>query len=105
LKTTQQLFSYGSLQEKEVQLSIIERQLKGVSDTLQGYKKYDKKLIGKYPIIKKSSTLNDSVKGTLYQVSNLELYKIDIYESLAYSRIAVVLNSGVKAWVYIPNFD
>ena len=80
MKTTQQLFSYGSLQEKEVQLSIIERQLKGVSDTLQGYKK----LIGKYPIIKKSSTLNDSVKGTLYQVSNLELYKIDIYESLAY---------------------
>ncbi|MDT0605857.1 gamma-glutamylcyclotransferase family protein [Croceitalea rosinachiae] len=105
MRTTQFLFSYGSLQEEKVQLSVLERKLKGKFDTLIGYKKFEKKLMNKYPIIEKTNNSKDKVKGILYQVSNLDIYKIDLYESLAYSRTSVTLKSGTKAWVYIPSFN
>lgn len=62
-------------------------------------------MMGKYPIVKPSGNQNDIVEGTLYQVSNYELYKIDLYESLAYSRVLATLQSSAKAWIYVPNVD
>ncbi|KPM32325.1 Hypothetical protein I595_1977 [Croceitalea dokdonensis DOKDO 023] len=57
----------------------------------------------KYPTIEFTGKETDKVKGILYEVSNLDLHHIDLYESLAYARKQVVLVSGANAWVYIPN--
>lgn len=105
MKTTQLLFSYGTLQEPEIQEKILNRRLKGTKAILLGYKKYEKRMMNKYPIIEQSDDAKAMVSGILYKVSNYELYKIDLYESLAYTRIQAKLKSSVKAWVYIPDLD
>ena len=105
MKTTQLLFSYGTLQEPEIQEKVLNRRLKGTKATLLGYKKYEKRMMNKYPIIVRSDDAGAMVSGILYKVSNYELYKIDLYESLAYTRIQATLKSSVKAWVYIPDVD
>ncbi len=105
MKTTQLLFSYGTLQESEVQEKILDRKLKGTKDVLSGYIKHEKKMMDKYPIVVPSGNPKDVVEGVLYKVSNYELYKIDLYESLAYSRVLATLESSAKAWIYVPNVD
>ena len=62
-------------------------------------------MMNKYPIIVRSNDAGAMVSGILYKVSNYELYKIDLYESLAYTRIQATLKSSVKAWVYIPDVN
>jgi len=62
-------------------------------------------MMNKYPIVTPSDDSKAMVKGILYKVSNYELYKIDLYESLAYTRVQATLKSSVKAWVYVPDMD
>ncbi len=103
MKHTQNLFSYGSLQQEEVQKTILGRTLKGKSALLKGYRISEKKIYGKYPLIERSPQPTDSVEGTVFKVSNFELYEIDHYESEAYQRVRVKLGSGINAWVYVEN--
>jgi len=105
LRTTQLLFSYGLIRDEKAQLSVLERKLKGKPDTMVGYKIYDKLLKNKYPAITKTHNPKDMVQGMLFNVSNLDLFKIDTYKSLVYSRTSVTLKSGTKAWVYMPNLN
>lgn len=104
MRATQNLFSYGTLKDKETQKSVLGRTLKGKSDLLLGYRISDKKVNGKYPLIEPSPIRTDKVRGKLFQVSNFELYELDSYETYAYKRIEVELDSGTKAWAYVENF-
>ena len=49
-----------------------------------------------------SSNPEDSVFGTVFEITEQELAAADIYEEVAeYRRISVTLRSGDQAWVYV----
>lgn len=105
------LFSYGTLQDKAVQLANFGRELVGNADQMIGYTQSlveitDPDVLaasGKthHPIITASADTEDLVAGTVFQISDEELAAADAYEVADYKRIAVELASGITAWVYI----
>jgi gamma-glutamylcyclotransferase (GGCT)/AIG2-like uncharacterized protein YtfP len=105
------LFSYGTLQQEDVQLSTFGRRLNGHPDELRGFE------LSRVPIadpaVARASGRNyhdnvtvngggDSrVSGMVFEISDDELALADRYERTAsYERIAVTLASGKRAWVY-----
>ena len=93
------LFSYGTLQDEEVQLSTFGRTLDGGPDSLLSYLQTT---CGPYLNIQFTGHKSDSVRGTRFEVTKAELEEADIYEATAdYKRIEVHLNSGRRAWVYL----
>ena len=105
------LFSYGTLQKKEVQLGLFGRILVVSDDILIGFKvsaieikderflsrgqeKYQKTLVV-------ADGKNDLVKGTALEMTIEELLLADKYEPSNYKRIKVTLESGKNAWVYV----
>jgi gamma-glutamylcyclotransferase (GGCT)/AIG2-like uncharacterized protein YtfP len=93
------LFSYGTLQDEEVQLSTFGRTLAGEPDILRSYLQGT---CGPYLNIKFTGQQSNSVRGTRFEVTKAELEEADIYEATAdYKRVEVQLNSGSRAWVYL----
>ena len=109
--TTELLFSYGTLQLEAVQISTFGRTLVGTPDALPGFaqsmmKIEDPQVVatsGKthHPIVAFTGRESDTVAGTVFQITPQELQNADRYEVAAYKRIAVVLRSGARAWVYV----
>lgn len=97
------LFTYGTLQDIEVQQATFNRTLKGHKDLLNGYILAKHKIYGQYPVIEPSLSPTDSVTGTTYEIDVTELDAADAYETKAYKRIEVILASNRTAWVYIEN--
>ncbi|VXB63916.1 DUF4286 family protein [Maribacter litoralis] len=95
------LFTYGTLQEREVQLAVFARPLNGFEDELPSYTISDQKIADLYPTLKHTGKKEDSIKGQVYTLSHHELQKADVYEGEAYERIEIQLASGKKAWAYI----
>ena len=106
------LFSYGTLQYKNVQLANFGRELTGREDALPGYVR------GRVPILdpevvvstgethywnaEPSSDPEAAIAGTVFEVTEQELTAADKYEEDAeYRRISVTLRSGDRAWVYL----
>ena len=109
------LFSYGTLQLEKVQIENYGRLLEGQKDTLFGYK-LDKlkitdaevlKKSGKefHPIAVKTSSPNDVIEGTIFEITEEELIETDKYEVSDYQRVLETFLSGKKAWVYIAKSD
>ncbi len=108
---TQLLFSYGTLQQREVQLATFGRELHGTADQLVGFHqsmvKIDDpdviKTSGKshHPIVKQTDLLENRVAGTVFEVTEEELAHADEYEVSDYKRISAPLSSGRTAWVYV----
>jgi gamma-glutamylcyclotransferase (GGCT)/AIG2-like uncharacterized protein YtfP len=106
-----QLFSYGTLQDKAVQLSNFGRELKGRPDTLPGYKQQMVEITdpavlaasGKthHPIVQESGDASDEIAGTVFEITAQELNAADEYEVADYKRVCVALKSGTRAWVYV----
>ncbi|MFD4240494.1 gamma-glutamylcyclotransferase family protein [Streptomyces sp. NPDC058525] len=106
-----QLFSYGTLQFREVQLAQFGRHLQGTPDALPGYRVTyieitDPDVIAasgtdRHPLIVASSDASDSVEGTVFSITDDELASADEYEVDDYARTEVTLRSGTKAWVYL----
>lgn len=104
------LFSYGTLQQKQVQLANFGRELTGSKDILQGYvvgeiKITDERVLresGKasHPILRFSGDLQDEVAGTVFEITDQELAQADDYEVDDYVRVAAILKSGKTAWIY-----
>lgn len=105
------LFSYGTLQQEDVQLSTFGRPLKGSPDNLTGFiiaeiQIEDQDVISKsgkafHPIAKATGSKKNHVPGTVFEVSDDELSCSDQYEVKAYKRIETILQSGKIAWVYV----
>lgn len=105
------LFSYGTLQQENVQLSTFGRKLQGNKDQLVGYGLSlvpidDPEVVktsGKthHPIVKFTGVVTDRVDGTVFEITDLELQNADKYEVSAYKRVAADLSSGKQAWVYV----
>ena len=105
------LFSYGTLQQEEVQLATFGRRLTGVADALVGYRQSivaidDPEVVrtsGKtrHPIVAFTGQSKDRVPGAVFEISEAELEQADAYEVAAYVRVMAPLASGFEAWVYV----
>ena len=99
---TVSLFSYGTLQYKDLQIATFGHELTGREDSLPGYARTITETGGVlYFNVKLSSSPEDSVSGTLFEITEQELAAADRYEKeREYRRILVTLRSGVQAWAY-----
>ena len=105
------LFSYGTLQLEGVQMATFGRQLTGTSDALRGFelvllKIEDQTVVaisGKahHTMARFTGRDSDVVPGTVFDVTREEIQNADTYEVAAVKRVSVVLQSGVRAWVYV----
>lgn len=97
------MFTYGTLQDAQVQRYVFNKVLEGEEDFLPGFKWFENAIYGRYPLVKPTFNVNDTVKGIAYKVTELDLTRCDIYETAAYQRKKFILKSGKEAWVYIEN--
>jgi gamma-glutamylcyclotransferase (GGCT)/AIG2-like uncharacterized protein YtfP len=107
---TEFLFSYGTLQQDEVQLASFGRLLKGAPDALAGWRQEMVEITepdvlatsGKthHPIVLPGGR-DDRVAGTVFEITAEELAAADRYEVADYKRVAATLASGLTAWVYV----
>lgn len=107
---THYLFSYGTLQAEDVQLRLFGRLLTGFRDTLIGHKLIGVEVTDKIFLATgeqsgqqsavRSIDKTDQIEGTVFEVSEAELFAADRYEPAQYKRSSVVLGSGREAWLY-----
>lgn len=112
---TELLFSYGTLRQREVQLTTFGRELDGRPDAIVGYDLdyvtiTDPHVVrtsgsDRHPILKPTDRAGAAVEGTVFVVSAAELAAADRYEVDDYRRITVPLRSGDQAWVYACSAD
>ena len=105
------LFSYGTLQQDDVQLSTFGRLLCGHPDELPLFEPSTVKIEDPHLVATLNRTHHRNVtftgrpdsrvSGTVLEITDAELAAADSYERPAdYTRIAAVLASGRTAWVY-----
>jgi gamma-glutamylcyclotransferase (GGCT)/AIG2-like uncharacterized protein YtfP len=99
------LFAYGTLNDKEVQERVFGRVLTGTPDVLRGYVLKRIQIeeefgLTSYPIITATHNPEDILEGMRYKYNELQLEQADTYEGLYYKRIEVVLQSNEVAWTY-----
>jgi gamma-glutamylcyclotransferase (GGCT)/AIG2-like uncharacterized protein YtfP len=106
------LFSYGTLQQEDVQRATFGRLLRGRSDELIGFEMAEVRIEDPglaaaagpthHANVVVSGRTEDRVAGTVFEVTDAELVEADEYERPAsYERVAVTLVSGKTAWVYV----
>ena len=108
----QLLFSYGTLQQEDVQRATFGRVLGGRPDGLPGFEPAQVRIedpqlaaaAGRthHANVVVSSRTGSCVPGTVFEVTDAELAAADEFERpAAYRRVAVRLASGADAWVYV----
>jgi gamma-glutamylcyclotransferase (GGCT)/AIG2-like uncharacterized protein YtfP len=106
------LFSYGTLQEADVQLATFGRLLDGCRDELPAFEASLIRIedpqtaaaIGRthHANVVPNGQSASRVSGTVFDVTDAELAAADEFERPAsYGRLAVTLASGKTAWVYV----
>ena len=106
------LFSYGTLQQEEVQLKTFGRTLQGEKDLLIGYEPALVQIMDPEVAARLGRTHHDnvlatgddwsSVQGTAFEVTDAELEIADKFEApFEYQRVAGPLASGKEAWFYV----
>ena len=106
------LFSYGTLQQEDVQLKTFGRKLEGEKDLLIGYEPVLVQITDPQVKSRVGRTHHDNVlatgdewsnvQGTVFEVTDAELALADHFEAaFAYQRLAGPLASGKEAWFYV----
>ena len=105
------LFSYGTLQDEDVQISLFNRRLTGRTDYLLDYKRSltrmgDPKFArtirkAHHSILRPAANETDPIKGKVLEVTDAELELADKYEPAEYMRVVANLASRGQAWVYV----
>lgn len=104
------LFSYGTLQQPAVQMSVFGRPLDGKPDELVGFEQSVVEIhdpdagaeggTARHAIVRFTGRSESRVRGTVFEVSERELTSADVYEPAEYCRVSTTLASGAEAWVY-----
>jgi gamma-glutamylcyclotransferase (GGCT)/AIG2-like uncharacterized protein YtfP len=107
----EKLFSYGTLQQEDVQMATFGRRLSGQKSAIVGYRRSlleitDPAVVatsGKthHPIVSRSDRSEDRIEGTVFLVTPRELAAADSYEVGDYERVLASLAEGGEAWVYV----
>ena len=105
------LFSYGTLQLREVQLANYGRELDGAPDALIGYRMitlpdrdpHAVRISGTrtHFVVRPTGDPADRVPGMVYLLTADELAETDRYEGSDYGRTELELESGRRALVYV----
>jgi hypothetical protein len=105
------LFSYGTLQLREVQLANYGRELGGSPDALIGYRMiilpdrdpHAVRISGTktHFVVRRTGNPQDRVAGMVYLLTEDELAETDRYEGSDYGRAELALESGRRALVYV----
>jgi gamma-glutamylcyclotransferase (GGCT)/AIG2-like uncharacterized protein YtfP len=106
------LFSYGTLQDEQVQRGTFGRTLRGQRDSLPGFERQQVAISdpltsavpgrSHHANARFTGVAEHHVDGTAFEVTDAELEAADRYERpSAYARTVVTLASGVEAWVYV----
>ncbi len=103
-------FSYGTIQQENVQRRLYGRSLEGSKDYLPGFriilvenKDHRSRSRGEEQMHKlavASGNSGDLVEGTVFELTDEELDLTDRYEPDGYTRVRVRLQSGKEAWTY-----
>ena len=110
------LFSYGTLQQDDVQLSIFGRLLQGSKDQLPGFEPSlvpieDQQVVAAtgrthHANVTFNGRKNSRVSGIVFDVTDADLDAADRAEqAFNYTRISVTLGSGKRSWVYLHGGD
>jgi gamma-glutamylcyclotransferase (GGCT)/AIG2-like uncharacterized protein YtfP len=104
------LFSYGTLQQGDVQLSTFGRALQGRPDVLVGFELSTVTIqepafvaasgTSEHAIVTFTGNDRDRVSGMVFEITDTELARADAYEPAGYERALAMLASGTEAWVY-----
>jgi len=105
------LFAYGTLQLESVQLATFGRRLTGTIDVLQGFELTpllieDREVVAlggmeHHTMARATGRSSDVISGRMFAPTRDELQRADGYEVESVRRVSVVLNSGLRAWVYV----
>ena len=106
------LFSYGTLQQEDVQRSTFGRLLQGSRDELVGFEPSSVPIAAPHLVAASGRTHHASVTfncrgesrvgGTVFEVTDAELAAADRHEEPAgFRRVSVTLASERPAWVYV----
>jgi hypothetical protein len=105
------LFSYGTLAQDDVQMSLFGRLVRAEADALVGFAVEDLAITdagvvaksgkGVHPILRRSGDAAAEVPGVALAITEDELAIADEYEVDDYARVAVTLKSGRAAFTYI----
>ena len=105
------LFTYGTLQERAVQLATFGRVLEGHVDELVGFEQGlftvdDPDFVAKsgkarHNMVRSNGRPDSRVRGMVFEVTDAELAQSDAYKPAGYTRISTLLASGKVAWVYV----
>lgn len=106
------LFSYGTLQEENVQLSTFGRRLNGQRDELPGFEPALVRIedpqvvtaLGRthHANVRFNGNDDSRVPGMVFEITDAELASVDEYEvGFFYKRVAARLASGRQVWVYV----
>ena len=106
------LFSYGTLQQEDVQLAAFGRRLDGRRDELLACEPALVPIDDPGVAARLGTTHHANVRftgngasrvaGTVFEVSDAELGRADDFEAaFAYERVAASLASGQQTWVYV----
>lgn len=109
------LFSYGTLRQPEVQRACFGRLVEGAADAMPGYRTVEIEITdpdvleasGKAIHLRAepSDDPNDTIPGTVFRLSEADIWAADDYEGDNYVRETVRLASGIDAWVYVKGDD
>jgi gamma-glutamylcyclotransferase (GGCT)/AIG2-like uncharacterized protein YtfP len=104
------LFSYGTLQQPEVQRAVFGADIAGEADAVVGHRLgevviEDPQVVeisgsAIHPALIPDSKPEAEVEGTVLTLTTDQLAQADDYEVDAYHRVEVPLRSGRTAWVY-----
>jgi gamma-glutamylcyclotransferase (GGCT)/AIG2-like uncharacterized protein YtfP len=106
------LFSYGTLQQEDVQLATLGRRLTGQTDSLVRFEQAsvridDPRIVATtgrthHANVEFNGNQDSRVSGTVFEITDSELARVDEYEAaFSYKRVAATLASGAEAWVYV----
>ena len=109
------LFSYGTLQRRDVQMATYGRPLEGSPDALTAYRLEvlpDRdpdavRISGTktHMVVRKTGDPADRVAGVVFLLTAEELAATDGYEGSDYGRTELTLESGRRAFVYVEPQD
>lgn len=105
------LFSYGTLQQADVQIATFGAHVTGTPDALVGFEESHVEITDPevlalsgerfHPIVRRTDNSPDRVAGTVFALSAAQLAQADAYEVDDYARTRVTLASGLAAWLYM----
>jgi hypothetical protein len=105
------LFSYGTLQQENVQRAVFGRPVSGQPDAIVGYDLVPVTISSQQAVAISGKAVHTTlvpakgaaapIEGVVFHISPEDLAAADRYESAEYKRIKVALRSGIEAWVYV----